>query len=86
MLTRIFALFLSLIQLATINNALTFYAWMVCFVFLSINLVRFQEKNSFVCQDNNSFDPSPFLSDEDAIQFNCEALCGNPLLTSQVIT
>lgn len=23
------------------------------------------------------------MSDEDAIQFDCEALCGNPLLTSQ---
>ncbi|KAI6184632.1 hypothetical protein M3Y97_00617200 [Aphelenchoides bicaudatus] len=53
------------------SNGFTFYEWMASF-----------EKNSYICQDNNSFEPS-FLSDEDAIQFNCESLCGNPLLTSQ---
>ncbi|KAI6221532.1 hypothetical protein M3Y95_00971800 [Aphelenchoides besseyi] len=48
--------------------ALTFYAWM--------------ERSSFICQSENALEPV-FLGDEDAIQFNCELMCGNPLKTNQ---
>lgn len=64
-----FSIILLLLLIKTqLNNGFTFYEWM--------------ERNSYICQDNNSLEPS-FLSDEDAIQFNCESLCGNPLLTNQ---